>query len=752
MDSALAHSFSGYSQPEHRLNRILQFHPHLQLVDDSSRFASNSSSSVSLTSMFPMPGGGPCNNNDNNFQYSQPPPPPPPLLSRGSDCSVLSNASSDGDGGVLMMVESRCRLTREQVQLLERQFSDSPKPNTKIRRALADKTGLSVQRVGNWFQNRRAKAKQQKRQEEMQTRQILASAGRRRATEPSSPASSSPLLLPTGTTTASSGSTFPADGMMIAPKPPRRAKSFADIPSTPARFAEKHGEGASPYSSPSEASYASLARSLAIAAAAAAQADSVGGFQENSHEIPSQSQPQSQLPGYMHPFTLGGTESPWPISRFSDYGSSTASSIIYTPTPAGQLEDPFEYDQIPPDSDHCYDGGNSQSNDDSAEPGGYFDYHYPQEDFSAFAAAIDVMSTQRAFVLPAMPPTRFLRSPRAGDGQGFQPHHNQNHHQQQREASERDFIRRDSCPGQLLDAFSSIDLPEQAKNGLPGIENELTPEAEPSHQQSLANRRKAPTPTPLGTASLRNSFFTQPTAPPPPHSSTLPSSNLSLPATSMRRIKSTSSTTHTALSRFSPPSSPPITAVQAKSFNGLLLDGQDWDMEEEADPTATIRPRTASSGATVGKAFSLANFFKVEAPPTPVSPADASGVSSSSSPPTTTTVNSNGSKAEAEMSPPATPANQQCTSAGDTSTTLREADFETAQYSICTSLPSLSSGVPRTGGGEFCNGDAGSIVGFGGGGQEFGAFAAEAGGKEEEAFPFERYLATARSGNGEGIF
>jgi hypothetical protein len=94
--------------------------------------------------------------------------------------------------------------------------------------------------------------------------------------------------------------TFPADGTMIAPKPPRRAKSFADIPSTPARFAEKHGEGASPYSSPSEASYASLARSLAIAAAAAAQADSVGGFQENSHEIPSQSQPQSQLPGYAH--------------------------------------------------------------------------------------------------------------------------------------------------------------------------------------------------------------------------------------------------------------------------------------------------------------------------------------------------------------------------------------------------------------------------------------------------------------------
>ena len=534
---------------------------------------------------------------------------------------------------------------------------------------------------------------------------------------------------------------------MITPNPPRRAKSFADIPSTPARFAEKHGEGASPYSSPSEASYASLARSLAIAAAAAAHADSVGGFQENSHEIPNQSQPQSQFPGYMHyPFTLNGTESPWPISRFSDYGSSTASSIIYTPTPAGQLEDPFEYDQISPDSDDHYDdgGGNSQSSNGPGEPASYFDYHYPQEDFSAFAAAIDATSTQRAFVLPAMPPTRFLRSLRAGDDQEFQPQPHRNHDLQQREeVSERDFIRRDSCPGEFLDAFSSIEIPEQAEKELPRIENEPISGVEPSHQQSLANRRKAPTPTPIGTANLRNSLLAQSAA--PPHSSTLPSSNLSLPAAPMRRIKSTSSTT---LSKFSPPSSPPITAVQVKSFDGLL-DGLDWGMEG-ADPTATIRPRTAGCSTTNGKVFSLAGIFKVEAPPTPVSPADVSATTPpSSSPPTT-------NKAEAGMSPPATPAHQQCASAGNTVTTPREANFEMAQYRICTAPQSQLSGVPRTGGGELCNGDASGVVGFvgfgGGGGEEFGAFvAAEAGGKEEE-FPFERYLAAARGGSGEGVF
>jgi hypothetical protein len=59
---------------------------------------------------------------------------------------------------------------------------------------------------------------------------------------------------------------------------------------------------------------------------------------------------------------------------------------------------------------------------------------------------------------------------------------------------------------------------------------------------------------------------------------------------------------------------------------------------------------------------------------------------------------------------------------------------------------------------EFYNGDTGGMIGFvgfsGGGGEEFDAFATAevGGGKEEEAFPFERYLAIARNGSGEGVF
>ncbi|KAL1966491.1 hypothetical protein VTN77DRAFT_4413 [Rasamsonia byssochlamydoides] len=66
---------------------------------------------------------------------------------------------------------SRPRLTKEQVDTLEAQFQAHPKPNSNIKRQLAVQTNLSLPRVANWFQNRRAKAKQQKRQEEFERMQ-----------------------------------------------------------------------------------------------------------------------------------------------------------------------------------------------------------------------------------------------------------------------------------------------------------------------------------------------------------------------------------------------------------------------------------------------------------------------------------------------------------------------------------------------------------------------------------------------------
>ncbi|KAI1913666.1 hypothetical protein LOZ58_003678 [Ophidiomyces ophidiicola] len=69
---------------------------------------------------------------------------------------------------------SRPRLTKEQVETLEAQFQAHPKPTSNVKRQLAVQTNLTLPRVANWFQNRRAKEKQQKRQREFERIQALA--------------------------------------------------------------------------------------------------------------------------------------------------------------------------------------------------------------------------------------------------------------------------------------------------------------------------------------------------------------------------------------------------------------------------------------------------------------------------------------------------------------------------------------------------------------------------------------------------
>ncbi|KAL2872047.1 homeobox domain-containing protein [Aspergillus lucknowensis] len=85
---------------------------------------------------------------------------------------------------------SRPRLTKEQVETLEAQFQAHPKPSSNVKRQLAAQTNLSLPRVANWFQNRRAKAKQQKRQEEyerMQKAEAQAEEAAKAKSEPSDP-------------------------------------------------------------------------------------------------------------------------------------------------------------------------------------------------------------------------------------------------------------------------------------------------------------------------------------------------------------------------------------------------------------------------------------------------------------------------------------------------------------------------------------------------------------------------------------
>lgn len=168
MDSLQSNLFPDFYQPEYNLN---QQHHHLQnqnlhpqnyysnniyplhQQENASRFASSLSSGSSTTtsaqaSLFPT-----YTNSTSCLLPSSPPPQPlqsqlPLSLSRrGSACSI-SSTGNEVAGAAEPEDFPRARLTRDQVLALERQFSETPKPNTKVRRLLAESTGLSTQRVG----------------------------------------------------------------------------------------------------------------------------------------------------------------------------------------------------------------------------------------------------------------------------------------------------------------------------------------------------------------------------------------------------------------------------------------------------------------------------------------------------------------------------------------------------------------------------------------------------------------------------
>lgn len=58
-------------------------------------------------------------------------------------------------------IKHRRRTSRGQFKILEKAFIDNPKPNAKTRQELADSLSMTPRGVQVWFQNRRAKAKQQ---------------------------------------------------------------------------------------------------------------------------------------------------------------------------------------------------------------------------------------------------------------------------------------------------------------------------------------------------------------------------------------------------------------------------------------------------------------------------------------------------------------------------------------------------------------------------------------------------------------
>ncbi|KAI8629183.1 hypothetical protein F5Y19DRAFT_475745 [Xylariaceae sp. FL1651] len=79
--------------------------------------------------------------------------------------------------------ESKPRLSKDEVEKLEKVFQENPKPSSSVKAQLADGLGLERPRINNWFQNRRAKAKQERKQEEYEARR----AAEKGTSEPTSP-------------------------------------------------------------------------------------------------------------------------------------------------------------------------------------------------------------------------------------------------------------------------------------------------------------------------------------------------------------------------------------------------------------------------------------------------------------------------------------------------------------------------------------------------------------------------------------
>ncbi|KAJ2905035.1 Rho GTPase-activating protein 27 [Zalerion maritima] len=71
-------------------------------------------------------------------------------------------------------LESKPRLSKDEVEALEAHFQRNPKPPSSVKRELAERMRVELPRINNWFQNRRAKAKQERNQEEYKARQEAA--------------------------------------------------------------------------------------------------------------------------------------------------------------------------------------------------------------------------------------------------------------------------------------------------------------------------------------------------------------------------------------------------------------------------------------------------------------------------------------------------------------------------------------------------------------------------------------------------
>ncbi|KAL2067421.1 hypothetical protein VTL71DRAFT_1846 [Oculimacula yallundae] len=149
--------------------------------------------------------------------------------------------------------ETKPRLGKDEVDILEREFKKNPKPTTQTKRQFAEEMGVDLARINNWFQNRRAKRKQEKKQEANEAGRAQDAMG---FSEPSSP------------DFYSQGSGYYSDNSQVVPvQQPSAQFSLPNGPPPPVAPCNPQ------YTDPSTASMESFHRTMAAAQAASGNDD-----------------------------------------------------------------------------------------------------------------------------------------------------------------------------------------------------------------------------------------------------------------------------------------------------------------------------------------------------------------------------------------------------------------------------------------------------------------------------------------------
>ncbi|KAI9840010.1 MAG: hypothetical protein M1819_000202 [Sarea resinae] len=387
-------------------------------------------------------------------------------------------------------VSTRPRLTREQVWLLEKQFQAHHKPNSNIKRHLAEETGLSLQRVANWFQNRRAKAKQQRKQQEYEVLHA-----NQHPSGGSYPEVFSPSFI-------ISSEHFPCE-LDQSQFPGGSFGGFTDeCGNTLSRLYLSNNSA-----HPVDLRYAHHSVQQGPVYEISPMGDLSEGF--------SSSKPNAEVHEGIAPYTyslddrstqdISIPEALIPAPSFSEYCSSQGSSLSW-PHPY-EAEDMLQANGARDERNYSYAHSNQPPIDH-------------EESFGAIPETPDSDQMQPQFRVQNFPPQLMPRQQ-----QQLQQHCHPFSGEAQTEPSETELVQRSSYPPELHDTFNAIVLPQKMPDDV---------FKQPEAPLDLAARRKRPRPAALGNASLRGHAMvgSMPVSP-------IGKGSLLHPSSPMRRIRST---------------------------------------------------------------------------------------------------------------------------------------------------------------------------------------------------------------------